>query len=328
MAAQDVVETVINNAIAQANTATQSAETLSQQAQTAAQIIFQFGDIPPPKRPDVTLLPFNPDEDLGSTFQIAFDNAVADFDPDFRGQINNFIDDWFPSWDACLKATVDPWICSTITTGGVGLPPAIEEALWNRERERELKEISRLQSESINSFADRGWSLPGGLLIDERAKIAEAGADRIAAASRDRAIKDAEIRIDMLKFAVEKGVQMRLGVLDALVSYLNTWLKIPALAIEKASRLIEAKERLWDKSSAYLHAQVAVATLLLRFEEIKVESARHTQRVVVEASIGAVNARVAAAVGALKTLGDIAGSFAGSTNSLSDISHSTIAGES
>ena len=326
MTAQAIVEQVIENAIAQANTATQSATTLSGQAQSASQVIFQFDAIPPPERPDVTLLPFNPDEDLGATFQLAFDNAVADLGPDFEDAIDDFLR-WFPSWNACLKTTVDPWICNTITAGGVGLPPAIENAIWNRERERELKEVSRLQSESLNAFADRGWSLPSGVLVDEQAKIAEAGANRIAQASRDRAIKEAEIRIDMLKFAVEKGVQMRLGVLDALVNYLNTWLKIRALALEEAGKLVEAKSKLWDTSARYLHAQIAVAQLLLHYEEIKVDSARHTQRTVVEASIGAVNARVAAAIGGLNALANIAGSFASSTNSLADISHSTIGSE-
>ena len=270
------------------------------------------------------LPPFNPEEDLGAAFTLAFDNAVADFDGDFRREIADFLDDWFPSWNGCLKTIVDPWICSTITAGGVGLPVDVENAIWARERERELMETSRLQSEAVDAFAARGFSLPGGLLADEQSKISYSGSQRIAQASRDRAIKEAEIRIDMLKFAVEKGVQMRIGVLDALVNFLNCFLKVPALAIEKARTLTEAKTKLWDQSSNYHRALIAVAELILRYEQIGIDAALTEQTNFVNSVIGTVSNRVNAAVSAAEAMGNIAAAALGSLNSLADISHATI----
>lgn len=324
MAAADLVQSVINNAIKEANKAAEKAKTYTDQAQTVSQILFNFGNIRGPDRPSVTLPAFDPNEDLGAAFTLAFDNAVADFDPDFKREIKDFLDKWFPSWNGCLKTVVDPWICNTITAGGVGLPQAVSDAIWNRERERELLETSRLQSEAVDSFAARGFALPSGVLLNERSIIAQAGADRIAAASRDRAIQDAQIRIEMLKFAVEKGVQMRLGVLDALVNFLNAWIKIPALAIEKAKALTEAKTKLWDQSSTYIRALLGVADLLLRYDEIRINNELHTQDNFVRASLGSVEAKVNAAVGAAETMGKIAGSAMGSINSLASIDNSTI----
>ena len=277
MTAESTVNTVIQNAIARSNKAADKAETFSSEAQSAAGGYASSGPILVGEMPPITLPPFNPEEDLGAAFTLAFDNAVADFDGDFKREIAGFLDEWFPSWDGCLKSIVDPWICNTITAGGVGLPIAVENAIWARERERELMETSRLQSESVDAYAARGFSLPAGLLVDEQAKISFSGANKIAAASRDRAIKEAEIRIDMLKFAVEKGVQMRLGVLDALVNFLNVFLKVPALAIEKARTLTDAKTKLWDQSSNYHRALIAVAELLFRYKELDVHTKTHLQ---------------------------------------------------
>lgn len=324
MTAESTVNSIIENAIARSDESANQAIGFSQQAQTAAQIIFQFAALPIPTRPDVLLPVFNPEEDLSALFSLSFDNATTDFEGDFLRETNDFINDWFPDWDECLKNTVDDWICDTITAGGVGLPPAAEAALWERERERELVETSRLQSESINSFASRGFTLPGGVLVDEQAKIAQAGADRIAAASRDRAIQDEQIRIDMLKFAVEKGVQMRLGIAEALVNYLNAWLKVPALAIEKARSIVDAKTRLWDQSSRYYEAVIGAARLLLDYDQIRIDSAIREQDNFVRASIGAIDAKVRAAVGAAEAMGAIAAAALGSLNSLASIESATI----
>ncbi len=107
MTAQSLVESVINNAISQADSAAEKATTYTDQAQTAAHGFFSLGRIHQPTKPSVTLPPFDPKEDLGAAFTLAFDNAVADFDPDFKREIANFLNDWFPSWNGCLKTTVD-----------------------------------------------------------------------------------------------------------------------------------------------------------------------------------------------------------------------------
>lgn len=323
MTAEAQVQAVINNAIKEANKAATKATTYTDQAQSAASGSLSLGAIFPVNIPHVTLPPFDPKEDLGAAFTLAFDNAVADFDPDFKREINDFLNNWFPSWNTCLKTVVDPWICNTISAGGVGLPVAVSDAIWNRERERELLETSRLQSEAADSFAARGFSLPSGVLLNERSIIAQTSADKIAAASRDRAIQDGQIRIDMLKFAVEKGVQMRLGVLDALVNFLNAWIKIPALAIEKAKALTDAKMKLWDQSSAYLRALLGVAELILHAEEINMNRALHVQDNEVRNFAARIEGRVSAAVGAAKTMGDMAAAALGSLNSLAEIGHQT-----
>jgi len=204
------------------------------------------------------------------------------------------------------------------------LPDAVSNAIWNRERERELLEVSRLQSEAADAMGARGFNLPSGIFFDERARIAQAGADRIAAASRDRAIQDGQTRLDMLKFALEKGVQMRLGILDGLVSYLNTWLKLPALAIEKARTLADAKTKLWESSAAYYRALIAVSELILRVEEINVNRMLGMQQNDVRNFEAKIKARVEAAVGAAEAMGNIGAAAMGSINALGSLNNDTI----
>lgn len=325
MTAESTVQQIIDAAQSQADAALDKAIAYTDAAQTAAIVVFDLGLVPSPTNPNVEVPPFvNPAEDLVGQYKIELSAALAELVPGFDGQVNNFITNWFPDFAGCLKEQVDQWICKTIQSGGTGIPVDVENQIWERSRNREIIDASRQQSEVITAFAARGFALPSGVLLDAVQRVQQDLSNKNSTHSRDVAIKQAEIEIENIRFAVEQGVRLRLGVVQALVEFVNTWLRMQQTAIDRAKAVIDAKRDLWQAAAAYYRALIDVAELDLKYDEIRIDSALKQAALVVQAGLGGVDAKVKAAVGAAETLANFAASAIGAQNTLANIEHSTI----
>lgn len=325
MTAETTVNGIIANAQTTANTARDKAITYSDQAQTAAVNILNLGPVPDPTLPQVIVPPFvNPDEDLGNEYKLEIAAAFADLDPKLTEDINDFLNTWFPDFAACLKTQIDSWICNTVQNGATGIPTAVENAIWQRSRERELQDAYRQEAEANAEFASRGFSLPAGVLSAQIQRIRQDAANKASTHSRDVAIKQAEIQIETIKFAVEQGVRLRLGIVQALIDFMRAKLGLYSLIKERAVSLVDAKRSLWQGAAAYYQALIAAAELQLKYDNIRIDSSLRENQIVAEFSSTNTQSRVQAAIAAAEAMGDIAGAALGSQNTLAAIENSTI----
>ncbi|MGH8566540.1 MAG: hypothetical protein ACREXU_00615 [Gammaproteobacteria bacterium] len=325
MTAEATVQQIITNATATADTARDKAIEFANRAQTAASGLTLFDSPPTPGRPNVVIPPFDPTIDLTGDFRRAYDDAVADFDPAFQSQITSFLSTYFPNFAGCLKTSVDGWLCSTLTDGGTGMQPAVENALWQRSREREILDARRAEDEAVSGFAARGWALPGGVLIDAVLRVQQVLSDKVSTHSRDVMVKQAEIEIENIRFAVDQGVKLRLGVISALVDFLRTWASMKELAIEKAKALLDAKTRLYQSVAAYYGAIIEAARLVLDYDKLQIDSFVGTQEISADRAIARVEAQVNAAIKAAEAMGAMAAAALGSQNTLAEVAHQTTA---
>lgn len=206
MSAESIVSSVITNAQTQANAAAAKAIAYADAAKTAADGGLSLTPISNPTKPNVAVLPFTPTEDLSGLFGTLAGNVDASFKADFTTKVNDFLNTWFPDFLTRLRTAVDDWLYTTITAGGTGIPTAVESAIWERSRNRELKEAARIKSEATEAFASRGFSLPSGVLYVQLAMIDQAASDKISTHARDVAIKQIEIQVENIRFAVDKEI--------------------------------------------------------------------------------------------------------------------------
>lgn len=327
MTALSIVEGLIEAGKVNARAALDEAIGFANDAQTAAStVITSLPDVPNPTEPSVVIPPFNPNVDLSGEFTRAYDDAVAAFGPDLQSKLTAFLDNYFPKFDECLKTSVDEWICNTITVGGTGIPAAVEDQIWARSNEREAKEASRQKDIIVRQFAGRGFDLPPGTMAAQLAMIDQDAANKISTHSRDVAIKQAEIEIENIRFAVGTGVSLRLGIVNAMVSYLNTFMRPWELGIQKAAALVDAKARLWQTSATYYSALIAAAELTLRYDELRIRTGLHQGDQYVTQITSLVNARVNAAISAAESLGQMAAAAMGAQASLGNVAHQTVEG--
>jgi hypothetical protein len=326
MSAESTVNSIISNATTTANTARDKAIEYANQAQTAAAgILVDLGRVHDPEEPNVTIPPFSPQEDLSSLFSGTADNVDEEFKTDFTDKTNYFLNTWFPDFAGCLKTNIDGWICSTIADGGTGIPAAIENQIWERSRNKETKEAARLKSEAQEAFASRGFSLPAGVLYAQLAMIDQEAANKVSTHARDVAIKQVDIEIENIRFAVDQGIRLRLGVVQALIGYLNAFFDaVPNLATDRAARAAELKGKLWDTSAAYYRALIDAARLTLDYDKLLVDKDLTIEGHTVESFARHIEARVNAAVAAAEGMGKIAGAALSAQNTLAEISSQTI----
>ncbi len=204
---------------------------------------------------------FQGEVNITSELMAGYGDALRDLRPAMDDAIADYIARWFPE---CVFTTTENWICNTILYGGTGLPPDIENAIWQRGRARDIIEANRLEQEAYTSLADRGFSSPPGATTTRVLMIQQDASNKISQFNRDTAIKAAEIEIENIKFAVEQGVKIRIAVMQGLGDYIRAWFTPYATAIDMAKARAESKGKFINSAADYYRAMISEAELELR----------------------------------------------------------------
>jgi hypothetical protein len=97
---------------------------------------------------------------------------------------------------------------STWLKGGTGLPKPVEEALFNRARERNSAEVKRGVEEAFDTWASRNFTMPPGMLVKQVNAAQEVGAAKTAELNRDILIEAAKWEIENIRNAVQQGIAL------------------------------------------------------------------------------------------------------------------------
>lgn len=168
-------------------------------------------------------------------------SAVA---PEFAGTAVSSVLQWS---DPQYLPEVMPEVITKLRemwAGASGIPPAIENALWERAANREDLDTSRQVSAVYTDFSGRGFTEPPGMLVARVDAIREEAAIRKQGLNRDIAAKMAEIQIENVRFAVEQGVAAE----NVLYGIWNNM----------AQRQFEAAKIQLDSQLALYNAQIAL----------------------------------------------------------------------
>ena len=135
--------------------------------------------------------------------------------PDFDGQppsadfaVPNVFINWAePEYESELldelQGKVRAWM-----QGGTGLPPAVEDALFARARERDSAETQRAVQEAMDTWAARNFTMPPGMLAKQVSAVREKGRLKAAELNRDIMVEAAKWEIENIRFAVQQGMAL------------------------------------------------------------------------------------------------------------------------
>jgi len=245
---------------------------------------------------------FSPDADLSTLFIGSYASAFADFNPIVLEAVVDFMARFFP---AAVATAVDDWIQNTIQNG-YGLPPAVEAAIWERARSREVMEATRMEQEAYNTFAARGFLLPPGALAMQVQQVQQDAANKSRTLSREQAVEMAKMNIESVKFAVEQGSRVRIAVIQSVGDYIRAWLAPADIAVRYATGVTQAKERLWSAAADYYRAMITEAEMKLHAQNIQQVSRDQMVGLDVQSFGHFVDAQVKAALAVAQTLGQAA----------------------
>ena len=152
-----------------------------------------------------------------------------------------------------LKATLLDRIVNGTNTG---LPPAAEQALWDRAREREYRQMADGLAD-LDKMEAMGFAFPPGVYVDARVKMQTEMQNTTAGLSRDIAAKQAELIHDDILKALDTSVQLESRLMD----YTN--------AVEQ--RIFESCKYQTEAGIALYNAQVQAYTAYLDAYKLKVQ---------------------------------------------------------
>ena len=98
--------------------------------------------------------------------------------------------------------------------GGTGLNPVVEQAIWDRSRDRETQIALAREREVMRGAESLGFPLPSGVLAGQLADARREFHDKLSGLARDIAIKQAELEQSNVKDAIAQGLELEGQMMD------------------------------------------------------------------------------------------------------------------
>lgn len=280
-----------------------------------------------PEQPTVNVPPFTPDIDLAGLMDLASDGNITYFTEKLADEFTRFMNSWFPDYGVHiddLQARV-----TAMLNGESGLPRAIEDAIWERGRSRIGKDYLALTQTVASEMSSRGFSVPNGVMVARLDEAKFAGHSATAGFSRDVAIRQAEIAIENLRFAMTMAANHRKDAINAAIQFVGSIMTtILDKGIEKAKLIVDAKTALWDASNRYYATLIDNGRLLLGYEQLLETRSIEIARLMVDMGKFSVDMWTRSAIAGSEAMANIAASAYSSLTTLTTAAHDTIASES
>lgn len=167
---------------------------------------------------------------------------------------------------------------SELMAGGSGFKPEIEQAIYNRARERNDVDAARVREAGYAEAASRGFTLPTGALIAGVARARQEAANAVTKANQDIIVMAAELEQKNLQFTLTTAIGLRTAMVSAAMSYMGHVTSINAQAADYAKaafsnvvELYNASVRVYSARIDAYRAHAAVFETMLKTETTKLD---------------------------------------------------------
>lgn len=165
--------------------------------------------------------------------------------------------------------------------GEGGLPPEVEQALFDRARVREDLTAAKLVDETMTEWSARGFSLPQGELARRVSEARQKNQDAANALSREMMIRQHQERVESLRQAVTQGITLHGTLLEAEHRQAERKIRIAEigarLAIEHFNTLVSAynaQVSLFNMRAEVYRARLSASAQRLELYKGELEAAR------------------------------------------------------
>jgi hypothetical protein len=160
-----------------------------------------------------------------------------------------------------------------ITSGGTGINQDVENAIWDRGREREAK-TQREALDKVEQMEGFGYALPPGTYLDARLRIIQEGAYNDRGTSREVMIESARLELDNVKHALTTATQLESRLIDYNNSVEQRMFESTRYATEAGVAIYNAKVQAFAAFVDAYRAKVTVYEAQVRAEIAKVDAYR------------------------------------------------------
>jgi hypothetical protein len=113
-----------------------------------------------------------------------------------------------PEYTSSLKDALEAKLLSDVENGGTGLAADVEDAIWERTRERDNQDFEDASTKLDSKWSGRGFSLPDGVLTELQQDLIVDDRNQRIERSRDILIKQAELAQVNTHFALTSSMNL------------------------------------------------------------------------------------------------------------------------
>lgn len=213
-----------------------------------------------------------------------------------NSEADKWIEKYFPELAACLRTLPEEWLCGILSgEKEFGLDKTVFEILWQRARDRAYRTNASEAATIRADFSTRGFEMPPGAFFQAITEAEQRAGIAIGEVNREQMVKEAEIKLDLLKFAEEQAIRLKLGIMDAMRSFYVAWISIPDKSLEKARIQSQAMATFYSALASYYNVELGFEELRLRAAEAKAGVQIDNNRVKVANTDGGRNAALGVA---------------------------------
>lgn len=117
---------------------------------------------------------------------------------------------------------------------GYIIQQSVRNQIIDRAREEEIRNTKIAKEKALNDFQSLGWSKPNSFLYNQIDNIEYSIRIADSKLNRDIAIKDEEMYLDFLKFAIQESLNLLPECIKTATSFANQWSQIYNLGAENA----------------------------------------------------------------------------------------------
>ena len=161
-----------------------------------------------------------------------------------------------PVYQSEVLADLTAWVREHMQ-GGLGIPAAVEDALFSRARERESVESHRAVREAVDTWAARGFTMPPGMLVKQTNAVHEQSRLKAAELNRDIWAEATKMQIESIRFAVQQGVALEQLIQNAHQNMCNRLFEAAKFLAQGMLEVYRAKVAAFDARCKAFDALVA-----------------------------------------------------------------------
>ena len=255
-----IIEQIISNAMLKA-------DEYSYEADEAAHKIIseQIGMYLDPPSPSIgfAVEAIEPDVPEVSDTIIGYEAQLDKLVALLSDQLAGFFARYYPlAADAYDEASA--WLVNQITNGGAGVNEQVAAELWQRARERIIRDGRRVENQIATGYAAKGYMIPPGAMT---AKMEEARFQQLTAtgeAATAVASKMFDAEVDMIKFAVDAAVKARQMAMSAAADYIRAVASAPDSAVRTYNMKDENRARMIAAAADWYRARLSRDEIVLK----------------------------------------------------------------
>lgn len=301
---EEIVNEMIQNAI---KLSKENSDYQQQQADKAFNAAEQLiiptspGEVPTLAKPTV-LAPVN--ENLQNILKDANQSLRTTILNLLRSEWDQFVNKYYPT---AVNDAANDWLLEVIDgTNPTGIPPEVEDAIWNRARDREQELADQASISAIEMHARLGWINPPGSLADQIKDINDQKDKKLCEINRDVAIDAANREQENIRFAIGQAVGQATGVLNAASNFISVLIGAYGHGNTYGGQVSEAAVDYYNQSIQFYTATIAAEEWNLKNVLAQIDVNKWIEEVVIDIFKHRATEMTNAALSAAQTAGGTA----------------------